>query len=66
MELLLARPVVIGLAIAGGLFSLAASVLQKRGAVTEARAKRLNTVGYALMGLSMLLFVIVGLRGGTP
>jgi predicted membrane channel-forming protein YqfA (hemolysin III family) len=65
MEVFLTRPMVIGLAIAGALFSLAASVLQKRGVVTEARANRLNTVGYALMGVSMLLFVVVGLRGGT-
>jgi hypothetical protein len=65
MEALLTRPVVIGLAIAGALFSVAASVLHKKGLVTEARANRLNTVGYTFMGASMLLFVIIGLRGGA-
>lgn len=65
MEILLTRPVVIGLAIAGGLCSLAASVLQKQGVLTERRANHLNNAGYVLMGVSMLLFAIVGLRGGA-
>ena len=65
MEILLTRPVVIGLAIAGGLCSLAASVLQKKGMVSETRANHLNNAGYVLMGVSMLLFAIVGLRGGA-
>ena len=65
MEVLLTRPVVVGIAIAGALVSLAASALQKRGVVTEARANRLNNVGYVLMGVSMLLFVVAGLRGGA-
>jgi len=65
MEILLTRPVVIGLAIAGGLCSLAASVLQKRGVLTETRAGYLNSAGYVLMGVSMLLFLVVGLRGGA-
>ncbi len=66
MEILLSRPVVIGLAVAGALCALAASVLQKKGVVTEARAGHLNNAGYVLMGVSMLLFVVVGLRGGAP
>ena len=65
MEFLLTRPVVIGLAVAGALFALAASALQKKGMVTEARANQLNITGYVCMGASMLLFVIIGLRGGT-
>ena len=65
MEILLSRPVVIGLAIAGALCALAASVLQKKGVVSEARAGQLNNAGYVLMGASMLLFVVVGLRGGA-
>jgi hypothetical protein len=64
VEVLLTRPVVIGLAVAGALFALAASFLQKKGLVTEARANRLNLAGYVFMGASMLLFVIIGLRGG--
>jgi hypothetical protein len=65
MEILLTRPVVIGLAVAGALCSLAASMLQKKGVVSAARANHLNNAGYVLMGLSMLLFVVVGLRGGA-
>lgn len=63
MELLLARPVVIGLAIAGALFAVAASMLQVKGKITAERARRLNLTGYVLMGLSMALFIWVGLRG---
>jgi hypothetical protein len=66
MEFLLTRPAVIGLAVAGALCALAASFLQKKGLVTEAHASRLNAAGYVFMGASMLLFVIIGLRGGPP
>ncbi len=65
MEFLLNRPVVVGIAITGALFSLAASALQKKGLVTDACANRLNNLGYVLMGVSMLLFVVAGLRGGA-
>ena len=62
MEVLLDRRVVIGLAVAGAVFSTAASLLQARGIIGEPRAKQLNLAGYALMAVSMLLFIIVGLR----
>ena len=65
MELVLTRPVVIGLAIAGALCSLAASALQTSGRISAARAHQLNLAGYVLMGASMALFVWVGLRGGA-
>jgi len=65
MEIVLTRPVIIGLAIAGALFATAASVLQTKGKVGAERARRLNLTGYVLMGLSMALFIIVGLRGGS-
>jgi len=65
MDLLLTRAVVIGFAIAGALFALAASILQQRGVVSEARATQINYAGYVLMGISMLLFVTIGLRGGA-
>ena len=65
MEIVLTRPVIIGLAIAGALFALAASVLQTKGKVSAVRARQLNLTGYVLMGLSMALFIIVGLRGGV-
>jgi hypothetical protein len=65
MEILLTRPVVIGIAIIGALVSVTASALQKKGVVTAARANQLNYAAYALMGVSMLLFVVIGLRGGA-
>jgi len=63
MEALLSRPVVVMLALLGAGFSLAASLLQKRGVVTERGARRLNLLGYACMGASMAFFVAAGLRG---
>jgi hypothetical protein len=62
MDWLLTREVVVGLAILGALPSIAASVLAARGGITPARAKQLILAGYGLMGLSMLLFIIVGFR----
>jgi len=64
MEILLTRPAVIGFALAGALLSVGASVLQRKGLVTEVRAGQLNYLGYAFMAVSMLLFAIIGLRGG--
>jgi predicted membrane channel-forming protein YqfA (hemolysin III family) len=66
MEIVLTRPVIVGLAIAGALFALAASALEVRGKVSAERARQLNLTGYVLMGLSMALFIFVGLRGGAP
>jgi hypothetical protein len=62
MEWLLAREVVIGLAVLGAIASTAASLLQVRGSIGAARARQLNATGYALMGISMALFIIVGFR----
>ena len=62
MDWLLTREVVVGLAILGALPSVAASVLEARGGITPTRAKQLNLAGYVLMGLSMLLFIVVGFR----
>jgi len=66
MELVLTRPIVIGLAIAGAVLAVLASTLQARGKVSPERARQLNVAGYVLMGLSMALFVTIGLRGGGP
>ena len=52
----------IALALAGALASTAASLLQVRGTIGAARARQLNLVGYALMGISMALFVFIGFR----
>jgi len=65
MEIVLTRPVIVGLAIAGALVAIAASALQTRGKVGPERARQLNLTGYVLMGLSMALFILVGLRGGA-
>lgn len=65
MELLLSRPLVVGLAVIGALLSAGASFLQKRGHVGEKAGRALNWVGYGAMGVSMLLFVLAGLRGAT-
>ena len=62
MDWLLTREVVVGLAVLGALPSVAASVLEARGGISSARARKLNLVGYGLMGISMLLFIIVGFR----
>ena len=45
MEIVLTRPVIIGLAIAGALFAVAASVLQTKGKVNAERARQLNLTG---------------------
>jgi hypothetical protein len=63
MDFLLARPVVIGLAILGAVLSTAASMLQSRGMLSEKNAKLMNYAGYGAMGASMLLFVLAGLLG---
>lgn len=62
MDWLLTREAVVGLAIIGALPSVAASVLQMRGGISAGRAKQLNLLGYGLMGLSMLLFIVVGFQ----
>ena len=62
MEVLVDRRVVIGLAVAGAVFSTAASVLQARGRIDAARARQLNVAGYLLMGASMALFIVAGFR----
>ena len=66
MEWLWSRPVVIGLALTGAALSVAAMALRKRqGAAPWAAhwAARVDAVSYVFMGVSMLLFIIAGLRG---
>jgi hypothetical protein len=62
VDLLLTREAVIGLAVLGAVLSTAASALQVRGTISAMRARQLNVAGYACMGVSMLLFIIVGYR----
>jgi hypothetical protein len=63
VELLLSRTVIVALAVLGALLSTAASILRSRGLMGERGARILNYAGYGSMGVSMLLFVLAGLRG---
>ena len=62
MDWLVTRETVITLAVLGAVASTAASALQVRNRISAARARQLNVVGYVLMGISMLLFIIAGYR----
>jgi hypothetical protein len=62
LDWLLTREAVITLAVLGAIASSAASILQVRGRIDAARARQLNLAGYALMGVSMALFIIIGFR----
>ena len=63
MEALLSRPAVVTLAVLGAILAVAASLLRAAGKLNEVQAKRLNRVAYVVMGASMLLFALAGLRG---
>lgn len=58
---LLNREVVIGLAILGAVMVTSASLLA--GRLGPARAVWLNRAGYAVTGVSVLIFIIVGFMG---
>ena len=62
MDWLLTREAVISLAVLGAILSTAASMLQVRGSISALRARQLNRAGYVLMGISMALFIVAGLR----
>jgi uncharacterized membrane protein len=63
MDLLLFKPTVVALAVLGAILAVAASLLRAAGKLNEAQAKRINAVAYIVMGASMLLFALAGLRG---
>ncbi len=62
LDLLVSREVVVGLAIAGALPSVLASILRSRDGISLMRARQLSLAGYSLMGLSMVLFIVAGFR----
>jgi len=62
MDWLLTREAVITLAIFAAILSTASSVLQVKGYIGAPRARQLNVAGYAIMGISMVLFVVIGFR----
>ena len=51
-----------GFILLGAIPSVAASVLQARGSISALRAKQFNLTGYALMAVSMVLFIVTGFR----
>jgi len=61
MAWVLSREVVVGLAIAGGVASLAALGLRSRARIDAAWIARIDRLAYVLMGASIVLFVIRGL-----
>jgi len=63
MEWVLSRPAVIGLAVIGGGLSVVAMLLRKRRG-TELLARQMDLAGYLFMGMSILLFIIVGFVHG--
>jgi len=62
MEWILTREVVIAIALTGAAASHGASILRARGTGNAVRARQLNIAAYALMGVSMLLFIVIGFR----
>jgi hypothetical protein len=62
MDWILTRETVIVLAVLGAVPSIAASMLQTRGSISVLRARQLNLTGYALMAVSMALFIVAGFR----
>jgi hypothetical protein len=63
LDLILTREVMIVLAIIGGALSVLASMLQSKVG-EDLRVKCLVWSGYGFMGISMGIFVFVGLLGG--
>ncbi|OED36130.1 hypothetical protein AB833_28315 [Chromatiales bacterium (ex Bugula neritina AB1)] len=61
------RSTVIALAVIGGVFSILASSGRLQGWATESQVRLMNRAAYAFMGISIILFVCVGLFGlGVP
>ena len=63
MEWLLTRPVVISFAVLGGAISLVAMLLKHKSC--DIFARKIDIAGYVLMGISMLLFIVIGFRSQT-
>ena len=62
MEWPLLRSAIIGIAVAGGIASVLAMLLQNKPG-RALLARRLNIAAYVLMAMSMLFFIFAGLRG---
>jgi len=66
IELLLSRTSVTTLAVLGAIFAGLASLLQRRAGSSAPRAKQLNALGYLLMAVSMVLFIVAGFWRARP
>jgi len=60
---LLSRSTIIALAVIGGVISVVASQCQSRGFLSEQHVIWLNKTAYTFMGISMVLFIVVGFFG---
>jgi hypothetical protein len=60
---LFAREVIIGIAVLGGIASIAAMIVRSRAGTDTVWTVRINRLAYVLMGISAVLFII---RGLTP
>jgi len=61
MEWILSREIVITMALLGAAASVLATLPRIRSA---GLARSLNAAGYVLMGASMIVFILIGLRSG--
>ena len=61
MDWILSREVVVVVAVLGAAVSVLATIPRIRSA---GFARGFNSAGYVLMGASMLVFIIIGLRSG--
>ena len=61
MDWILSREVMITMAVLGAIAAVLATLPRIRSA---GLARSLNLAGYVLMGASMLVFIILGLRSG--
>ena len=61
MDWILSRETMIAMAVLGGIASVLSMLPRVRAA---GLARRLSSAGYVLMGASMLVFIVIGLRSG--
>ena len=64
LDLILTREVMIAMAIMGAVLSVLGSVVQTRVGAEDLRVKALVWSGYGCMGISIAIFVFVGLVDG--
>ncbi len=65
LSLITRHETIVALAALGGILSALAWMLDRRGASPSSLILWCNRAAYALMGTSMLLFVVAGFRAGS-